>query len=166
MAKLSDIQCILLSNAAQRGDGSLLPPPDSLAAPRDRLAKTIASLLKRGLVEERGTTVAALSWREEGEQRFAAIITDAGRKAIGAEMMVEGAETASPHAAPDPGQATTKSALVLEMLGREQGATLAELVAATAWLPHTTRAAVTGLRKKGHVIQRGDETVYRIGNAA
>jgi len=27
-------------------------------------------------------------------------------------------------------------------------------VAATGWLPHTTRAALTGLRKKGHAIAR------------
>jgi hypothetical protein len=48
----------------------------------------------------------------------------------------------------------TKSATVLACLQREQGATLAELVAATGWQPHTTRAMLTGLRKKGHAIER------------
>jgi lambda repressor-like predicted transcriptional regulator len=48
----------------------------------------------------------------------------------------------------------TKSATVLARLQREQGATLAELVAATGWQPHTTRAMLTGLRKKGHAIER------------
>ena len=40
------------------------------------------------------------------------------------------------------------------------GATLAELVAATGWLPHTTRAALTGLRKRGYAvgIDRADKT--------
>jgi Protein of unknown function (DUF3489) len=37
---------------------------------------------------------------------------------------------------------------------------------ATLWLPHTTRAALTGLRKKGHVVAKfkGEDgkTVYRI----
>jgi hypothetical protein len=28
------------------------------------------------------------------------------------------------------------------------------LVAATGWLPHTTRAALTGLRKRGYAIER------------
>ena len=51
-------------------------------------------------------------------------------------------------------KAPTKSATVLACLQREQGATLAELVAATGWLPHTTRAVLTGLRKKGHAIER------------
>ena len=37
------------------------------------------------------------------------------------------------------------------------------------WLPHTTRAALTGLRKKGHAIERfrgDDETRYRIVTAS
>jgi DNA-binding MarR family transcriptional regulator len=49
---------------------------------------------------------------------------------------------------------TTKSAAVVAHLQREQGATLAELVAATGWQPHTARAMLTGLRKKGHAIER------------
>ena len=40
-------------------------------------------------------------------------------------------------------------ARVLELLQRDCGATLEELIAATDWLPHTTRAALTGLRKRG-----------------
>ena len=35
---------------------------------------------------------------------------------------------------------------MLEMLARTEGATLAELAAATDWLPKTIRAALTGLR--------------------
>jgi hypothetical protein len=46
----------------------------------------------------------------------------------------------------------TKLAQVVEMLKDGQGATLAELVASTGWLPHTTRAALTGLRKRGYLV--------------
>jgi DNA-binding IclR family transcriptional regulator len=56
----------------------------------------------------------------------------------------------------------------VELLRRADGATLAELVEATGWLPYTTRAALTGLRHKGHVIEktrRGDMTCYRIAEA-
>lgn len=59
----------------------------------------------------------------------------------------------------------TKSSIVLSLLSREQGATLADLIEATKWLPHTTRAALTGLRKKGHAIdrrKRGDMTCYQL----
>jgi len=32
---------------------------------------------------------------------------------------------------------------------------MAELTEATGWLPHTVRAALAGLRKKGNIIDRG-----------
>ena len=49
----------------------------------------------------------------------------------------------------------TKLALVVDLLGRHQGATLDELVAATGWLPHTTRAALTDLRRRGYCLHKG-----------
>jgi hypothetical protein len=43
------------------------------------------------------------------------------------------------------------------------------LVDATGWLPHTTRAALTGLRKRGFAIERtreeGSNSIYRIVSA-
>ena len=63
----------------------------------------------------------------------------------------------------------TKQSLLIDMLGREGGASLVAIVEATGWLPHTTRAALTGLRKKGHAIERfrgDDETRYRIVTAS
>jgi hypothetical protein len=40
------------------------------------------------------------------------------------------------------------------------------LVEATGWLPHTTRAALTGLRKRGYAVllerQDGKPSLYRI----
>lgn len=64
----------------------------------------------------------------------------------------------------------TKITQVLALLGRPEGATLAELVASTGWLPHTARAAMTGLKKMDHVITsdkpvRGVRT-YRITRVA
>lgn len=44
-----------------------------------------------------------------------------------------------------------------------------EMIAATGWLPHTTRAVLMGLRKKGHAIERarrGEVTIGRIGGEA
>src|SRR5579863_3467215 len=62
---------------------------------------------------------------------------------------------------------TSKIAAVIELLSQAEGATLAALIAATDWLPHTTRAALTGLRKRGYVLtlDRGDRqrgSIYRI----
>lgn len=53
-----------------------------------------------------------------------------------------------------PLRAESKTARVLVLLQRPDGATLDELIAAIGWLPYTTRAALTGLRKKGHAVQR------------
>jgi hypothetical protein len=51
-----------------------------------------------------------------------------------------------------PDKPQSKSAQVLQLLGRPEGATIDQLVAATGWLSHTTRAALTGFRKKGHIL--------------
>ena len=64
-----------------------------------------------------------------------------------------------------PTKPASKISMVADLLRCKGGATLAELVAATGWLPHTTRAALTGLRKKGHGIERSSRdgvTVYSI----
>jgi len=63
----------------------------------------------------------------------------------------------------------TKTDTVLSLLRREHGTTLTEMVDATGWQPHTTRAALTGLRKKGHAIERrkrDDVTCYYLSSEA
>ena len=73
------------------------------------------------------------------------------------------------HLVPAETPRVTKSAAVIALLQRPQGATLAELITATGWLPHTTRAALTGIRNKGQVIEkvkRGETTCYRIAAVA
>jgi hypothetical protein len=59
----------------------------------------------------------------------------------------------------------SKLADVIGQLRQHQGATIDELIAATNWLPNTTRAALTGLRKRGYGIERirlDGATRYRI----
>lgn len=61
----------------------------------------------------------------------------------------------------------TKIARVIELLRQEHGATLEALIVATGWLPHTARAALTGLRHSGYDVQlergqNGNASVYRI----
>ncbi len=55
----------------------------------------------------------------------------------------------------------TKLAEVIALLRRDAGSSVTELMAATGWLPHTTRAALTGLRKRGYAVTReaGDDRV-------
>jgi Protein of unknown function (DUF3489) len=61
----------------------------------------------------------------------------------------------------------SKLAQVIELLQRDNGATVYELMADTGWFAHTTRAALTGLRKRGYAvpIARSDHergSFYRI----
>ena len=75
------------------------------------------------------------------------------------------AAEASPAQAP----AKSKISAVIPLLQREEGATLEEIAAATGWLKHTIRASLTGLKKKGHTIEkakRDDATCYRIVSKA
>jgi hypothetical protein len=63
-------------------------------------------------------------------------------------------------------RAGSKQAKIIDLMKRAKGATLDEMIEATDWLPHTTRAALTGLRKRGFALERiKDEakgSVYRV----
>lgn len=185
--RLTDLQLVLLSAAIQREDGSVLPVPDTLSQPRATLNRAINALIRAGLVAEVELRPGSRRgeyrlWRQEADQRFGVFITDMGRAAIGATEEPVTASAAQPEASkadedpevvrPGSGAAPSssspppnKTALVLTLLRRKGGATLGDLTAATGWLPHTTRAALTGLRKKGHTIVRekhDDISIYRI----
>ena len=167
--KLSDLHYVLLATAAKRANGSILPPSTSVGVTRAGLTRAINTLIKRGLAQEADAADENSVWRTEGKHKIAAIITDAGRTAV-AEADGKKPEEAPPADAPEGAVAVdakpqTERALLMSMLQREEGATLAQLVEATSWLPHTTRAALTGLRKKGHVITASKvngASLYRI----
>ena len=61
---------------------------------------------------------------------------------------------------------TSKSDSVGKLLRRAKGATIVEMQEATAWQPHSVRAFLSGLRKKGSVLtkeqRKSGETAYRV----
>jgi len=149
MPKLSDTQTILMSTASQRDDRHLYPLPASLKVTGGTI-KSIAALIKAGFAEQRG--------------HEAVFATAAGLAAIGVQPEAD-TPSDSPLAPAVSAPRVTKSATILDLLRRDEGATLPELIETTGWLPHTTRAALTGLRKKGHAIERykrDEATCYRI----
>ena len=99
--------------------------------------------------------------------RSARKVAAAGNKAAQPKPARQNSKAAKP--APAANQGGTKQARIVALLERDTGATLDELVAATGWLPHTTRAALTGLRNKGFVFDKSksqDGTmVYHISSA-
>jgi len=168
---LNDLHLVLLSTAAARDTGSLLPFPASVSSEPARIAKAVSELMRRSLVEEVPTNDHALRWRDDGEENIGLVITDKGRTAIGA---IEGAPSRTEPKASDTGASpetpprSNKTSLVVGLLEREDGASIRDLTDATGWLPHTTRAALTGLRKKGHNVERfphADGSRYRIRKA-
>lgn len=172
--KLNDLQLILLSHAANTDGGSVLPLPDTVTD-QERAHKELKSLLRRGLLTRVETTNTQQAWRSERDLHIALLISSAGLAALGLaedaavdEDGASGEGEPAPNPQPHP-RATSKIAGVITLLQRQEGASLAELVDATGWQPHTTRAALTGLRKKGHAIAktaREGTTVYHIGETA
>ena len=179
---LSVAQMLILRTAAERPDRMVLPLPPGLRARGASQTGLLTSLLNAALVEEVATGDAALSWRKAEDGALQALrITPPGLAAIGhpqpeetrsqpvgniavvgADVGAVEAETPTTPAASRPGG---KLGAVLDALQAEQGATLAELVTATGWLPHTTRAALTGLRKRGfpvHLCERDGRKAYRL----
>lgn len=77
-------------------------------------------------------------------------------------------KTTKHKAAATPAKETSKRDQLIALLSREDGATLEQMVAATGWLPHTTRAALTGLKKKGQNVTSDKPDgvrIYRIAAA-
>ena len=199
MAKLTDMQLILLSKAAAREDGAAIVPA---TMHKPAAAKAAASLVTRKLMRETRAKPGMPVWRKDHHGRdVSLVITRAGRDAIGAEKAAKKAGSAdrsaentrvppprssrprqlaaesSPHRQPDPTppnatpRAGSKLALVIEMLAKPEGATISALTSATGWQPHTARAALTGLRKRGFAIERarvdgGTLSIYRIAATA
>jgi hypothetical protein len=182
MARLTDTRLIVLSKAAAREDG-LAAIPEELN--RAAAAKVAASLVSRKLMREVPSKPDMPVWHEDEEGRGTSlVITREGRGAIGIEdresdsskvttMVKEGRSGIGRQRSPrdrsttvDEPRAGSKQALIIKMLSRKSGATLAALAEATGWLPHTTRAALTGLRKRGYTVvlqrQDGKPSLYRL----
>jgi Protein of unknown function (DUF3489) len=95
---------------------------------------------------------------------LAGIEAAAGIAATAPNSAAPNAKSAAVASAPRQG---TKIARVIELLQRDHGATLESLILATGWLPHTARAALTGLRHRGYDVrldrgEKGSASVYRI----
>lgn len=161
---LGDTELVLLAGACKRADRLIEPPVSMKPATRQRAG---ANLIKRGLAEERDAGRNEPVWREDGGGRWALRATPAGLAAVGIEEVGEGTSAPSEPAQPKEG---SRAALLVGMLSRPAGAGIDELMAATGWLPHTTRAALTGLRKRGYEVGRerdpDGQSRYRIALAA
>ncbi len=161
MNKLTDTQLVILGAAARRDSHHVLPLPETLKG--GAAHKVVGALLSRGLIQEvpaQPTTEHVWRTGEDG-QRILLRITDAGLAAIG----IEPAGAAPTARTPREG---TKQAALIAMLRAPEGATIAEVVAATGWQQHTVRGAIAGALKKKLGLEvvsekvEGRGRVYRI----
>ena len=172
-AKLSDTQLVILSTAGKRDDGSLLPFPESLTVKGAALSKVVETLSKRMLVEERQVINGAPEWRRDEERGpLGLFVTKSGLLALGISEPEETkpsqatanmprqrktaaaksrskapkASAAKPKGRAVPSQ--SKQDLVIQMLRRQSGVTIEDIMAKTGWQPHSVRGFFSGLVKK------------------
>src|ERR1700733_1404778 len=177
----------MLSAAAQHAD-LCLTAPDRMKG--SILTKVSEKLVKLGFVREVRAKSGVPVWRQDNTgQSYALTLTAAGLKAIavvdGSEEAIATREVQQSQPNPDATNASgpnivdehaktltpragSKLTRVIELLQRSDGATIPTLTEATGWLPHPVRAALTGLRKRGHAVvrERVDtrDSVYRIAS--
>jgi len=156
MPKLTDTQTMILSAGAQRPENIALPLPKGLAGAAAKMAVT--KMIEHGWLQEvdanlrRGEPL----WRETGDGHGTTlVVTEAGLLAIGIEpVVVKTVAAIREHAAKTPAaksptqRAGTKQAQIVAMLQRPEGASVAEMVAVTAWKAHTIRGSISGVLKK------------------
>ncbi|WP_018043880.1 DUF3489 domain-containing protein [Methylobacterium sp. 88A] len=156
---IDEIHHALLKAAAKSHDQLITRP----AGLNTRAAKALfANLRKTKLAVEVVVTEDELHWHQDQRGPIGLRLTTAGRESIGLD--------AGPDSAGTKPRTGTKQALIIAMLRRDDGATVADLMAATGWLAHSTRAALTGLRKRGMILTKGCDaegrTVYRLTDDA
>ena len=178
---LTDAHLAILRAAACRPDHLLVPPDRLLGAARTR---TAARLVALGVAAPVAVATDGPKWIVGADGASTGLkLTEAGQSAASASAEAELAEggrgtTDSPDAAgstqgtPDglrPPRTATKAALLLDLVGRDGGASLDRLAHALGWQRHTVRAALTRLRQGGAPVERvvGEDgrSLYRLAVA-
>ena len=156
MSKLSQTQQQILETAAARRNGAVLPPPESIQTDGRALEATLKRLIQRGFVAETG-------------KNKKVVITKAGRAAVRPDnenVRPAGASHGAKTAPAADIRPDSKKNRLLALLGRPEGAGMADLMATTGWQAHSVRAALTGFRKRGIPVTRAkdqaDVTIYRV----
>ena len=165
----------MLTAAAGRDDGSILPLPDTIRG--GAVTKVVDALIARGLAEriedERIAVDDLIRITRAGLAAINADPDDGAQAATDAHDGEDGAVTAprsempatsadgatqaatvtdeptrKPKRAPRRKREGTKQAAMIGMLRRKQGATIAQIAEATGWQNHTIRGAIAGALKK------------------
>ncbi|PJK28012.1 DUF3489 domain-containing protein [Minwuia thermotolerans] len=168
MTKLNDRHIAILANAARRADGKVLPLPEDMQVMGAALSAVLRSLERRGFVrcsaEDVWTITAA--GRAAVSQTAAAEVDDSEDESATAQAATAEPDAGDNHDAPPPlFRPGTRQAQLLDLLQRDEGADIDEMVQLTGWQAHSVRAVLTGFRKRGIEVTRTKEvngvSVYR-----
>jgi len=172
---LTDHQRAVLTMAAFSTNLLAWPLPKRLKLGRGSATIVVKGLLKKGLVEERPAFGNDPIRRErEDGKGLTLVITKAGLAAVGM-IRADSLDKETPNAAergPTAAvshqdrlmpRAGSKLATLVALLGRDDGATVAEMVAATGWQGHTVRGVMSGALTKKFGLQIGSEKVEARG---
>lgn len=159
--KITDLQRTVLEAAAAREGGFIWPLPEALGLKKGSAVLVVKALLGKGLAKERRTRAEDPVWREDADGKpMTALISRNGLDAVGATHIPDGPvdETTRPRTP----RAGTKLATLVALLGRAEGASVAEMAAATEWQAHTVRGVMSGaLVKKFGLRVRSEEVKDR-----
>ena len=145
--QLSDTQAVILSAACARDDAMVFPITAKLKG--GAVGNACKSLLKHGLIEEVAATDLNTVWRHDEER--GPITLRATPLAFTTLGITEDPGRTAPTdsvSAPIQRREGTKQDMLITMLRAPEGATIAEIVAATGWQAHSARGAMSGVLKK------------------
>ena len=170
MHKLSDSQLVILSAASQRPDGCVFPI--TLKLKGNAIGNVLKSLLTKGLLEEVSGRADDTLWRYDDGAPLTLKASPAAYRQLGIDSEATPATDDvpardRPSGKREPAKAAQAAAIVetkprkeptvrkdskqaqlIAMLRRAKGATIAEIVEAFDWQPHTVRGAIAGALKK------------------
>jgi hypothetical protein len=188
---LTDHQRCVLQAASRSANLNVWPLPQRLCLSKGSATIVVKGLLMKGLIAERAALGHDAVWREAEDGRpMTLVITKAGLAAVG--MLPEINESRNP-ADNDPAQkadvaaergptapvsqnqqrrprAGSKLAMLVELLERNEGATIEEMVAVLKWQQHTIRGVMSGALAKKFGLRivsepiEGRGRMYRAGS--
>ena len=149
LIQLSNTQTIILSAACAREDGLVFPVTASIKG--GPVGNSLKSMLKRGLIAEFKASDLNTVWRHDEHLGPVTLkVTPLAYSALELDGSENSAAKQSHGVSPqtNPPRKSTKQALLIDLLKRPEGATIAEIADATGWRSHTIRGAMSGSLKK------------------
>ncbi|ARK96156.1 DUF3489 domain-containing protein [Burkholderia pseudomallei] len=166
--ELTPAQHAILAYAINHTSGKIDWFPDSIKGGARK--KVLDGLFNRALIttDGAGWFVAAEGYDALGVQR-PAVVAPVDPADPEMETAVETAEANLGIKAPRRARENSKQALVITMLRRPEGATIAQICEATSWQGHTVRGTLAGALKKKLGLnvtsdKQGEERIYRIAD--